>query len=95
MQSAISKRIDNDETESIFTTVSCLQSLLTMISIFIFAATFNATVDSMVGISFQIGAMLVIISLISLIWVDLNRLNDPKNPSPTIMKKQNYQLNFS
>lgn len=83
----MSKLIGKAETGTIFALLSCLEAIIPLFAGVFFTTIFNATIDTVPGLCYQVAGGMIIVSVVVFCWVDIT--NQGKNFNTTLPESGN------
>ncbi|KAI1294578.1 Proton-coupled folate transporter [Halotydeus destructor] len=86
IKALISKLIDETETGSVFAILAIFQSILNMVATSLYTFIYIKTIDNYPGSVIQFAGAINLIPLISIIWIDLYRMNNGLNTRDQVTK---------
>lgn len=87
MRSLVSKIIRSDEVSQIFTFLASLESFSPVAASLLFTWTFNSTIESYVGLTYHLMALMMFYPFCVLVWIGICGLKDGQKPEKIIVKK--------
>ena len=72
----ISKLVEKDEGGSVFALLSCFEAIVPLFASLFFTSIFNATLDTLPGLAYQMAGLTLVIPLSVFAWVDIKRISE-------------------